>query len=144
DYADVGDGRKAQMIVKGDFVQSAAGSMSIIVNDNNRTTNPTGGAQIPLVISGPAAFNGELTVDSQFLSTGTSSLSAGATFHLVQAGSITSRFTKFTGSSIDHRDDIFFGLSYGTTILNGGQAGGIVNELSLITLQTPRRITPGV
>jgi len=137
DYTSLGGGTEAQMVVGGDFSQTAAGRLELSLTDDNRTTDPSGFRRVPLVISGRASFDGTLKVDSTAVTT--DPLKAGDRFHLIGFDDVTSRFRTFQGTAVHGpgglpRDDLFFGLNYVEGLVSGGRA------LELITLETPRRL----
>jgi Dockerin type I domain len=123
-FGNVPSGTKAQLWVQGKYTQVAEAGLTLLVDEQNGTGEPT--SKVPLVVSGAAALRGTLKVEY----TGATP-SAGEHFNLIKYGSIASRFDTFEGAKIPGTDAVFFGLNYRE------------EGLELMALETPRLVGGG-
>lgn len=117
---------EAQLQVKGDFVQTSTGSLSVTLDRNKNKITPGNylPPAFPLVVDGQASLDGTLVINraDNFIP------DVGDRYYVMSYGNLEGRFRKLSGA-ID--DDKFFGLLYKE------------NELQAITLETPRRLGGG-
>jgi len=121
---------EAQLFVKGDYIQSAEGTLTLSISEDNRDhllDNESSNLQLtygkfPLFVEASAKLGGSLQIDRTGL---LEDPQIGDSFNLIRYRDVEGRFERVTGTKIN--DSRFFGLRYGA------------DRLQAVVLETPRR-----